>query len=316
MKTLICIGECMIELFEKGDTAADDPVVTPTAPTMTRTFGGDTLNTAVYAARCLADSGRVQFATALGDDPFSEDMLAAWQSEGVSTDLVLRFSNRVPGLYAIRTDAQGERSFYYWRSAAPAREVFEHEKAGDLVSALSNTDMLYFSGISLAILDNAGRNALLDAADANRGSGGHTIFDTNYRQALWGDREDASVWMEKAISRSTICLPSIEDCSAIGLAEDPAALAAKCLEIGADEVVVKDGPGPCTVAVRGQPDVQVHGDVIAKPVDTTAAGDSFNGAYLAHRLMGASPVEAAEKGREMSAWVIGHKGAIVPPKPE
>lgn len=309
MKTLICIGECMIELSGTGDKFSGHGG----GSLMARTFGGDSLNTAIYAARTLGGNGRVHYATGLGEDPFSDEMIAAWQSEGLATDLVLRFPGRLPGLYAIKTDEAGERSFHYWRSNAPAREVFQHPACGEWTDAMAQADMLYFSGISLAILDDAGREALLAIASSIREAGGHAAFDTNHRPALWADSATAASWMEKAFECCTIGLPSLEDARALGFGTAPATVAEKCKSLGVEEIVVKDGADPCLVALPGQPDVFVEGDVVVKPVDTTAAGDSFNGAYLAHRLMGEDPVSAARQGRAMAAWVVGHRGAIVPP---
>jgi 2-dehydro-3-deoxygluconokinase len=89
MRPLAAIGECMLELSEHPDGR------------ITRAFGGDTLNTAVYLARLGVP---VDYITALGDDPWSEEMLAAWQAEGVGTASVLRLEGRLPGLYIIQTD--------------------------------------------------------------------------------------------------------------------------------------------------------------------------------------------------------------------
>lgn len=311
MKTLICVGECMIELSETGETLAGPGG----ASLMARTFGGDTLNTAVYASRTLSSNGRVHFATGLGDDPFSDEMMAAWQKENLATDLVLRFPRRLPGLYAIKTDHAGERSFHYWRSTAPARDMFRHPEAETWSEALGQADLLYFSGITLAILDDAGRDALLAVAAAVREAGGHAAFDTNHRPALWPDAKTAAHWMEQAFRRCTIGLPSLEDARALGFGSKPEEVAEQCKAFGVEEIVVKDGAGPCLVSLPGQPNRFVEGDVVAKPVDTTAAGDSFNGAYLAHRLMGEGPAEAAAHGRATAAWVVGHRGAIVPPMP-
>lgn len=312
MKTLICIGECMIELSETGGAVPGNGG----ASLMARTYGGDTLNTAVYAARALAGNGLVRYATALGDDPFSEEMITSWQAEGLGTDLVLRLPGRVPGLYAIKTDAVGERSFYYWRSAAPARDMFRLPDEAEWSAALGQTDMLYFSGISLAILDDTGRETLTAIAGSVREAGGHAAFDTNYRPALWPDAATAASWMEKAFRSCTIGLPGLEDASALGFGTTAAQVAEKCKAFGMEEIIVKDGAGPTTVGIPGQPDQLIEGHAVAKPVDTTAAGDSFNGAYLAHRLMGEDPITAAGHGRAMAAWVVGHRGAIVPPMPE
>ncbi len=93
------IGECMIELSEKGEN-------------LKRGFGGDTLNTAVYLARQVSQQDvRVDYVTALGIDPFSAEMMTRWQAENVNTALIQRLENKMPGLYMIQTDDRGERSF-------------------------------------------------------------------------------------------------------------------------------------------------------------------------------------------------------------
>ncbi len=129
------IGECMIELVEGGDGR------------LVRGFGGDSLNTAVYLARL---GQCVNYVTALGDDPYSAEMLAAWAAEGVGTDLVGRLPGRLPGLHTVRTDDKGERSFFYWRSAAAARDVFSAGGAAARLSALAAHDVIYLTLISLS----------------------------------------------------------------------------------------------------------------------------------------------------------------------
>jgi 2-dehydro-3-deoxygluconokinase len=51
-----------------------------------------------------------------------------------------------------------------------------------------------------------------------------------------------------------------------------------------------------------------------KVVDPTGAGDSFNGAYLAARIAGASQAEAAREGHRVASIVIGEPGALVDPR--
>ena len=47
-------------------------------------------------------------------------------------------------------------------------------------------------------------------------------------------------------------------------------------------------------------------------VDTTAAGDSFNGGYLAARMAGKMPQQAASAGHALASVMIQHRGAIIP----
>src|ERR1700752_2309842 len=123
MPKVASIGECMIELKEAEDGL------------YSRGFGGDTLNTAVYLARLGV---AVDYVTALGDDPLSDEMVAAWRAERVGTDRVGRMPGRLPGLYLITTDASGQRRFDYWRDSAPARLLFELPQTEQIAAALAD----------------------------------------------------------------------------------------------------------------------------------------------------------------------------------
>jgi 2-dehydro-3-deoxygluconokinase len=297
-----CFGECMVEL--QGQAFG----------TMRQTFGGDTLNTAVYLARCGRGAGiAVQYATALGDDGLSEGMLQRWRAEGVDTGLVRRLAGRMPGLYLIEVDEQGERRFSYWRDQAAARAHFDTadgdtplERAADALGAL------YFSGISLAILPPPGRERLLRLAARLRDRGATVAFDNNYRPRLWGDAALARDWFARVYAVADLALVTLDDERALhGDAEAGAALA-RCLALPPRELVVKQGAQPTLVRLAGAEVAAVPTQPVARVVDTTAAGDSFAGAYLAARLSGATAVQAAAAGNRLAATVIQHHGALIP----
>ena len=175
-KKIAVIGECMIELSQKGTD-------------VNRGFGGDTLNTSVYIARQVDPSAlSVHYVTALGTDNFSQQMLESWQAENVDTGLTQRMENRLPGLYYIETDETGERTFYYWRNEAAAKFWLESEQSAAICEELATFDYLYLSGISLAILSPASRVKLLSLLQECRANGGKVIFDNNYRPRLWASK--------------------------------------------------------------------------------------------------------------------------------
>jgi 2-dehydro-3-deoxygluconokinase len=311
MLRIASIGECMIELSER---AGNEGAAVGRSVAMQRAFGGDTLNTAVYLRRSLGDKGtaaQVHYVTALGDDPFSTEMLAAWRQEGLVTDRVFRLPGRLPGLYAIRTDATGERSFHYWRSAAAARELLREGRAEALGEALGGFDLVYLSGITLGILDAESRDLLAELLERLKQGGSRIAFDTNYRPRLWRDRTEAQTAVTRVLALTDLALPTYDD-DAVLFGDTSAEVTARRLhDLGVGEVVVKCGPEPCLVSRDGRQS-QVAGQRIARPVDTTAAGDSFNGAYLAARLTGAAPEAAAAAGHRLAARVIATKGAIIP----
>jgi 2-dehydro-3-deoxygluconokinase len=295
-----CIGECMIELNQR------EPA------TLALAFGGDTLNTAVYLAR-INPRGRlaVDYVTALGDDPYSDAMIATWQGEGVGTASVARLPGRLPGLYLIRIDDRGERRFFYYRSAAAARELFSDAATLPLLATLPEYDLLYFSAITLSILGAAARDRFFAALTAARAKGARVAFDSNFRPAGWPDKATAQEVVHRFLTCVDIALPTFDDEALLFGDKDADATARRYAEAGVREIVIKQGPAGCLLDEEGQR----HHVAVARPVspvDTTAAGDSFNAGYLAFRLAGRSARNAALAGHRLAAVKIGHRGALMP----
>lgn len=301
-KKIAVIGECMIELSQQGEA-------------LKRGFGGDTLNTAVYLTRQVpADRLAVEYVTALGNDSFSNDMLHAWQQEGVATSLVQRLENRLPGLYVIETDAQGERTFWYWRNEAAARFWLQSPQAEAVCQRLAQFDYLYLSGISLAILAAEDREKLMALLAACRRNGGKVIFDNNYRPRLWSSREAAQQAYQAMLNCTDIAFLTLDDETALWGEASVEQVIGRTRDAGVGEIVIKRGAEPCLVALPDAPLLEVGAIRLApeKIVDTTAAGDSFSAGYLAVRLLGGSAQEAAQRGHLTASTVIQHRGAIIP----
>ena len=305
---IAAIGECMIELSARANGA------------MALSYGGDTLNTAVYLARLCHGGGgggsggggiSVDYLTALGDDPYSDEMMAFWQREGIGTDRVARLPGRLPGLYTIRTDQGGERSFHYWRGESAARQMLQGEQGAALAASLCRYDLIYLSGITLSILPKADRAQLLTALDQARDGGARIAFDCNYRPRGWPDAATAQSAMDEIYRRCHIALPGLDDECALYGDMDPASAARRIADLGVGEICLKNGAGGCLLYHGGEVEaVPARADIV--PIDTTAAGDSFNAAYLYHRLRGDSPSTAAMAGHRLAAQVIQYPGAVIP----
>ncbi len=293
------IGECMVELTLPAEGRHDGRVG----------FAGDTFNTALYLRRAAGPEVEVAYVTALGTDALSERMLAFFAEHGVSTDLVERRPDRAPGLYAISVDASGERSFTYWRDSSAARTLFLRpcEVTPD---RLADFDLIYLSGISVAILAEAARADLLDFLARFRGKGGLVAFDSNYRPRLWTDADAARRVLGAFWASTDIALPSLDDEIALWGDADAASALARLRAAGVTQGALKrgaEGPlpiGPCGPLPAFPPAERV--------VDTTAAGDSFNGGYLAALIAGAPEPERLLRGHETASRVLGFPGAIAP----
>ena len=276
--------------------------------TLTRSFGGDTLNTALYLARLGVPT---DYVTALGDDAFSDGMLAAWAAEGIGTGLVARVTGRLPGLYLIQTDPSGERRFSHWRDNAPVRQLFELPETEAIEAALCRSRLVYYSGITLSLFDEPSRVRLFAALSRARREGARIVFDTNFRARGWPDREIARLAFSRAVRSSDVVLASTEDWTPLFGARDPDVTVARLRDAGVAEIVVKLDTPCCRVVADGV-DEAVAAEPVANVVDTTAAGDSFAAAYGAARLAGHDPAASVRAGHALAGIVVRHRGAIIP----
>lgn len=294
MAQIVMVGEGMLELSRAGVDV----------PTWRLGHGGDTLNTAIHLARF---GERVEFLTALGDDPFSAQLRADWQAEGIGTALTMELPGMHCGLYAVTTDEFGERTFTYWRKGSAASRMFSSPAIHPALAEAAGADLLGFSLISLAILPESGREALLSLAQLVRDMGGQVAFDGNYRARLWSDPAEARALRDRAIATCTIGLPTAHDEALLGHEETAKEVAARWRAGGAEEVVVKLGDKGALVDGRIVPPPER-----LSPRDTSGAGDSFNAGYLHARLAGRSPDEAALAGHRLAGWVVMRSGAVPP----
>lgn len=295
------IGECMIELSVKDDNTQ-------------RGFGGDTLNTAVYMTRLLPkDRFAVHYVTALGTDPFSQSMLDAWQKEQIKTDLIQRMAAKMPGLYAIVTDEQGERSFYYWRNDAAAKYWLKSDETASIAKKIEQYDYVYLSGISIAILDEESINRLLELLKAFKAQGGKVIFDNNYRPRLWSSIEQARKVYSAILATTDIAFLTLDDEDLLWGPLPIETVIERSEKFGITEIIIKRGADSCIIkSPEGQFEVPANNIAKAQIIDTTAAGDSFSAGYLAARLMGQSPALSAKQGHLVAGTVIQYRGAIIP----
>jgi len=304
MKTLdiAIIGECMVELQRQDNVIRQG-------------FGGDTLNTAVYLSRQLPKAaGKVHYVSALGTDNFSQTMIDAWEQEDVDTSLVQRMTNKMPGLYFIETDATGERSFSYWRSDAAAKYWLESEQTDAVLHQLAKMDVIYLSGISLAILSPIGRQRLFVFLTSFREQGGKVVFDNNYRARLWSSQAETQDCYQKMLKLTDTAFLTLDDEDALWGERPLEEVIQRTLNAGVSEVVIKRGSSPCLVACSNGQREEIPAQKIPadKVIDTTAAGDSFSAGYLACRLAGGSIAQSAAQGHQLAGTVIQYRGAIIP----
>lgn len=300
MKKLAIIGECMIEFSGKlfGE--------------MKQSYGGDTLNTAVYFARVTPqDRAEVSYISVLGTDKLSQSMLMQWQSEKINTELVLRDEKRQPGLYLIQLDSNGERTFLYWRAQSAARYLLQHNNINQVLSSLREMDMIYLTGISLAILPPNDRTLLIKSLIKLAQQGVEIAFDSNYRPALWESTSAVKEVYRQLYPFLSLALVTFDDEALLWQDMNKQETIKRLVESGVKNVVVKLGKEGAYFHCFTGEERLVTTQEVSKVVDTTSAGDSFNAAFLNGYLQGKSFEICCQQGNQLANVVIQHQGAII-----
>lgn len=300
MKNIFLFGECMVELM----TTARSPL----ANTMKQSFAGDVFNTAVYLKRTFSQA-KVHLVTAVGKDEFSLDMIQYFENESIGTDFVFQSDDKIPGLYSIQLDDAGERSFTYWRENSAARSVMSFIN-DDISQQFNPGDVFFFSGISVGVVKPDDRDNFWRFVNQLKAAGITIVFDLNYRPKLWASEDEAREQFRLAFQAADILLPGVDDFAAIFALDQVEEIIAFFAQYDYQELVIKNGDKNVYCISAAEQEI-VDVTPVAKVVDTTSAGDSFNGGYLSARLAGKSIADSVEFANQVAGFVIQHPGAIV-----
>ena len=299
MSNIVLMGECMVEFGSAGEPGL-----------YRQKFAGDVFNTAIYIKRCVKDATKVQFLSAVGNDSLSDQMISLMDDESVDSSLLYRSSSAQMGLYLIKVDDEGERSFTYWRDTSAAKQVVELLKNDGGSSRLADSDIFFFSGISIAILSPQDRTQLWHYISELKAGGTKIVFDPNYRPTLWTSLDETRTSYAHAFSLADVALPGVDDHMVLYDAKNAEDVAGFIEQFAISEIIIKNGAAGMLVSVNGER-TYIDVDPVKTVVDTTSAGDAFNGGYLSARIIGRSVQQAAVFASKVSACVIQHKGAIV-----
>lgn len=290
---ILCIGEPMVEFVRLDDDA--------TGALYRRGIGGDTSNAAIAAAR---QGARVGYLTALGADAFGDAVMQAWRAEGIETDHVIRSEEAPTGVYFIDPDPEG-RAFTYYRDGSAASRLHPSDLPD---AAFDDLAVLHLSGITLAVSEDL-RETALSAIFRAADRGAAVSFDTNLRLKLW-TIDEARAAIFDAIRHASIAVTSVDDNTALTGLSEPADIAAHYHAMGPEIVLVTNGAEGCLLSTGDR--AEVIPSAPAVPVDSTGAGDSFAGGFLAWFQETGDPFEAAHRAAIVAAGTVSGFGAVAP----
>jgi len=286
---ILCLGEPMLEFNQQPDG------------NYLPGHGGDTSNCAIAAARSGA---RVGYVTHVGADTFGNAFMDLWRAEGVDTSTVRQVTDAHTGIYFV-THGPAGHEFSYFRAGSASSRMGPDDLP---VEALRSAKILHVSGISQAISPTAA-DAVFAAIDIVRAAGGRVSYDTNLRLKLW-PIERARAITHAAMAKADIALPGLEDAHQLTGLEDPDAIADFYLELGAGVVALTLGAEGTLIATPGERR-RIGGRQVTA-IDATAAGDAFDGAFLARLVDGDDPFAAARYANAAAALSTLGYGAVAP----
>lgn len=287
--TILCMGEPLLEFNQQPDGR------------YLAGHGGDTSNCAIAAAR---QGAAVGYITHLGDDTFGRSFLDLWAAEGVSASGVTCRKDAPTGVYFVTHGVDGHEFSYFRAGSAASRMT-----PADLpVRLLQDCGILHVSGISQAISASAA-DAVFKAISIVKSAGGRISYDTNLRLKLW-PLDRARAITHAGMAQADIALPGLEDAMQLTGLSDPEAIVDFYLDLGASIVALTLGENGTLVATHDQRR-RIEGRKV-KPLDATAAGDTFDGAFLARLISGDDPFDAARYGNAAAALSTKGYGAVAP----
>lgn len=297
MKKITVLGECLIELSQDKDNLYK------------QAFAGDTINCAIYLKREFPEAS-IEYITVLGEDKMSKKMIDFFHEEDIKTTHVDFIKNKNPGLYMIETK-NGERSFSFWRESSSAKKLFTTKSLKNIKKEMLSSDMIYFSAITIAIMSKKGRDNLFKTLKEAKSKNIKIAYDSNYRPALYKNEKKAIRLHNKALRYCDIFLPSFDDEQDLRKKIEAKDIISNAKKQGIGEIVIKCGKNDIIYYYKDKTK-SIKVQALNKIVDSTSAGDSFNGGYLASRLQNNTIEDSIKKAQKLSAKVIMHKGAIIP----
>jgi len=289
---IISIGECMVELSTSESLIY--------AESLNKYYGGDTLNTAVAAARL---GSKVGYITRVGRDSFQTYLLDSWQAENIDTSNI-KIVEGFNGLYILSIQEGNHKEYVFYRKKSAATTLSIDDISEDYIK---QANIVYSTGIAQS-LSASTRGAVKKAFQLAKDNGCLVAYDPNYRERIW-DAEEANIAMEEILDCvDIILLNNNHDAEWLIDLNSPDKIIKYFWDKGVTTVAVKMGKKGCAIGYNGEISTVESKETIL--VDSTGAGDAFNGGFLHGIACGYTPFESANLASIVSGEQIKGIGAV------
>jgi 2-dehydro-3-deoxygluconokinase len=289
---IISIGECMVELSTNQSLIYAD--------SLQKYYGGDTLNVIVAASRLGSKTGYI---TRVGRDSFQTYLLDSWQAENIDTSNI-KIVEGYNGLYIISTQENDRKEFVFYRSKTAATTLSSDDIAEDYIK---QANIVYSSGLAQS-LSSSIRGAIKKAFQLAKDNGCLVAYDPNYRERQW-DVEEANAAMEEILDCvDIIILNNVHDAEWLIEQSSPERIIKYFWDKGVSTVVVKLGRKGCVVGYNGE--ITTIPGKETEPLDSTGAGDAFDGGFLHGIACGYTPFESAKLAIIVASEQVKGLGAV------
>lgn len=300
MSKLYSVGELLIDFQSVGTESLKN------TKEFVKNAGGAPANVCVQAVKLGREAA---YLTKVGDDGFGDFLIETLQTEGVDVTYISKSADYDTSLAFVSFQKNGEREFSFYRRAAA--DLHFTPKDFENVTFRAG-DVLEFGSVALKTDD--AKEAHLSLIQRAKRAGALVCFDPNLRFNLWEDGEE--------LRRTVMQFAAYAD----------------VIKVGKDELEFLTGKKDCggvpelftgglkillvTDAGRGAALYLADGARFAcegyrvKTVDTTGAGDSFFGGFIAQLMENGGISEGADYAGMLSfackcgAYTTTHYGAI------